>query len=167
MGDTLREEVLERLVQAGGYMIVYTHLGKNNGPPYLSPATVRALRSLGAKNRAGSIWVPTTSRILRYYVNKKYLKWTTIRTGNETSIVIQGTYDPVRGALIPDIDALRGLTFYVDDPENTEIILRGQEISEVVMNEPDASGRRSIMIPLQSLPSLDATMATYRSKGYF
>jgi len=166
LADTLRDEVLDALVDGGGYMIVYTHLGKNEGFPHLPPPTVQALRSLAERNRSGTVWVTTTSRLLRYYVNKTYLQWEASGSGGETEIVIQTTQDPVRGVLEPDVEALGGVTFYVEDPEKTTVLLSGEKI-EVVMNPPDGSGRKSVTIPLRPLERLDDKMNAYRSRGYF
>jgi hypothetical protein len=142
LADTLREEVLKRLIEVGGYMIVYTHLGVNGGVPYIPPNAAQALRSLSEKNHEGSVWVPTTSRLLRYYVNKKYLKWEFQRRANRTRILIHSTEDPVRGSLLPSVEALGGLTFYVVDPVRTEIVLGGREIADLVRNGPDERGEK-------------------------
>jgi hypothetical protein len=166
LADTLREEVLDRLVEVGGYMIVYTHLGKNAGFPYLPEPTVEALRSVAERSRSGSVWVTTTSRLLRYYVNKNYLQWETNVGGSGMIIRIRATRDPVRGLLEPDADALGGLTFYVADPKTTRVFLNDEEIA-VAMNPPDETGRSSVTIPLRPLEKLDAKMNAYRSKGYF
>jgi len=167
MAETLREDVQKALINNGGYMIVYTHLGINGGFPYLAQPTVQALRSLAERNRAGDIWVTTTSRLLRYYVNKKYLEWEVRREGDTTSILIHSIEDPVRGMIVPDADALGGVTFYVNETDRTRVLLNGRDVADVVANPPDETGRKSITIPLRPLENLDARMSVYKAKGYF
>jgi len=165
--DILREDIFRELNKNGGYMIVYMHFGKNNGYPYISKATQRALRLLETEYRKGNVYVTTTAKLLKYYVNNKYLIWHPSLKGNNRNIHIACISDPVRGNFIPTIDDLRGITFYTDDPTNTHIFIQDEEITEAISNRTDYMNRKSVMIPLKSLPRLDNKMKEYRKKGYF
>ena len=165
--DILREGIFKELNKNGGYMIVYTHLGSNIGNPYISKATQRALRRLETEYRKGNIYVTTTAKLLKYYVNNKYLIWHSSLKGNERNIHIACISDPVRGSFIPTVEDLGGITFYTNDPDNTHIFIQAKEISQININESDYTNRKSVMIPLKPLPKLDNKMKEYRKKGYF
>lgn len=167
LADLLTRPILQKLIDVGGYVIIYTHLGKNKGFPYISPDTQQALRLLAKEYRDGDIYVTTTARLLNYYVNKKYLIWRSETNGNRINIHIEGISDPVRGAFTPTIDDLRGITFYTDNPANTHIFIRDNEISGIRENEPDHENRKSVMIKLKPLVKLDEKMKEYHAKGYF
>ncbi|OEU79042.1 MAG: hypothetical protein BA873_07680 [Desulfobulbaceae bacterium C00003063] len=167
LADILREDTVKELNESGGYMIIYTHLGKNNGYPYFSKATQKALRLLEREYRNGNIYVTTTARLLKYYVNNKYLIWHSTISGNESNIYIECISDPVRGSFVPTIDDLRGISFYTNDPTNTHVFIQEKEITEIMSNENDYTNRKSIMIPLKPLPRLDSKMREYKKKGYF
>ena len=167
LADILREDIFNELNENGGYMIIYTHLGLNNGYPYISKATQKGLRLLEREYRKGNTYVTTTARLLKYYVNNKYLIWHSSINGTDRNIYINRISDPVRGSFVPRIDDLRGITFYTDDPINTHIFIRDKKITEIVRNKNDYTSRKSIMIPLKALPRLDDKMREYKEKGYF
>ena len=167
LASTLTEPILQRLCKVGGYVIIYTHLGKNSGFPYISEKTQKALRLLAKKYKQGDLYVTTTSKLLKYYVNKKYLKWHSDTNERGTNIYIESISDPVRGTFIPTIDDMRGITFYTDKPNNTHIFIQNNEILDVKKNNPDYKHKQSIMIKLKSLVKIDEKMKEYRSKGYF
>ena len=166
LSSVLREDILNELKKSEGYMIVYTHLGKHNNFPYISKDTQKALRSLEREYRTGNIYVTTTGKLLNYYVNSQYLKWNVEKKKEKTYIKIEEINDPVRGSFIPSIDDLRGITFYTNDPESTHIFIQDKEISEMVINGLDFTGRKSVMIPLKPLPSLEYKINEYKKKGY-
>ena len=167
LADILREDIFKELNESGGYMIIYTHIGKNNSYPYFSKATQKALRLLEREYRNGNIYVTTTAKLLKYYVNNKYLIWHSSINGNDRNIYIACISDSVRGIFVPTIDELRGITFYTNDPTNTHIFIQDKEVTEVVSNENDYTNRKSVMIPLKPLPKLDNIMREYKKRGYF
>jgi hypothetical protein len=165
--STLREGIFNELKSAQGYMIVITHLGKNAGYPYISTETQKALRLLEREYRTGEIYVTTTSKLLKYYVNSQYLKWNVKIENGGKYIQIEEITDPVRGSFIPSVDDLRGITFFTNDPENTHILIQDKEIIDIVKNGRDFTNQKSIMIPLKPLPPLENKMNEYKEKGYF
>jgi hypothetical protein len=167
LAQSLRPEVLDELIGNGGTMIVYTHLGKNDGPPYLTPQTVESLRLLNEHNSSGAIFVTTSSRLLNYVVNRDYLVYEFVPDGGGLKIYIKAISDPVRGRFIPTVDQLQGITFYVDNPQSTKVFLQGNLLEEVVVNPPDTAGRASISIPWRKLEPLDSLMRDYKAQGIF
>jgi hypothetical protein len=110
----ISKRTLERLKEVGGYMIVYTHLGKNSDcGQMIAEETQVALRNLASEYEKGNIYVTTTSRLLNYYINWKYLNWSYANKGDETVITIKNVEDPVFGSFVPTVSDLRGITFYV------------------------------------------------------
>jgi len=167
LADILTPNILKGLIDSRGYMIVYTHFGQNSGYPYISERTQNALRLLESDYRKGNIYVTTTDRMLRYYANNKYLRWHSRIDENKKNIYIESVSDPVRGSFTPTIEDLRGITFYTDDPENTDIFIKNERINDILKNNIDHENRKSVMIPLKPLPKIDAKMIEYKSKGYF
>lgn len=148
----ISEKNLERLQQAAGYMIVYTHLGKNHGlSQYLPKATVSALRKLAEEYYQGNIYVTTTSRLLNYYINNKHLNWHQDSEGEGTVIKVISVDDPVFGSFIPDIDNLQGITFYVEDSSKTRVFVGNDEVTGLQRNPVDHLGKESVTIPVRRI----------------
>jgi len=166
LSSVLREEILNELKKNEGYMIVYTHLGKNNGYPFIPRDTQKTLYALEREYRAGEIYVTTTSKLLKYYANSKYLNWKAEINNEKIYIIIEDINDPVRGSFIPSVDDLRGITFYTNDPKNTHILIQDKETTEIFRNELDFTNRQSVMIPLKPLPSLEDKINEYKEKGF-
>ncbi len=167
LANNLRAQVLKRLNHVNGCMIIYCHIGKNDGYPYLPEETCQALRLLENEHRQGNIFVTTTARLLTYYVNNKFLQWRVETRGRKIEIHIDSISDPVRGSFTPTLEDLGGMTFYSDQPDNTDIYLSKQLVPDIIVNNQDVTGKRSVMIPLQPLPKLDDKMKEYKQKGYF
>jgi hypothetical protein len=143
----IQSKYLNSLVQKGGYMIVYTHLGKNDGSrDYFPLKTRNALENMQKEFRSGNIWVVGTSELLNYYINAKYLDWSSKTDGTNVVINIQDINDPVDGKRIPTSKELKGITFYI--PDNTTITMNcnRKEVENIKYNPPDKTGHRSVSI---------------------
>lgn len=148
----ISDKTLKRLKEAEGYMIVYTHLGKNSDcPKYICKETQDAFRNLAEEYRAGNIYVTTTSRLLNYYVNQKYLDWSYEFKADKTKIKINSVKDPVFGTFTPTLKDLQGITFYVPDRGKASVLLGKQELDLLQRNYPDHTGRESVTICLGHL----------------
>ncbi|MDP6801570.1 MAG: hypothetical protein QF819_00130 [Gemmatimonadota bacterium] len=133
VAELIAPEILDDLTERGGVMIVYTHLGDNDGPPrYLPPETVRALRGLARRAHAGEILVATTARILAWTASRNFLRWSVREDAARTVIEIAGFDDPATGFRQPDPGELDGITFAVKDPSRTRITVCGQDAKGVV-----------------------------------
>ena len=148
----LSEGTLNRLKDAEGYMIVYTHLGKNSDcMEFVCKETQNALRNLANESQAGNIYVTTTSRLLNYYVNHKYLNWSFELGEEEVIIRINSINDPIFGSVIPSVMNLEGITFYVPDNKRVRMFIGVQEIEGIRTNPRDDTGRISVSIQLTNL----------------
>ncbi len=167
LGHSLRKSILKKLIEVEGYSIIYTHLGENDGFPYISQSTQKALKYLEEQYRNGNIWVTTTYKLLNYNVNIKYLHWKTHVENDSLKIIIEKIIDPVRGEYIPTVEDLRGITFFTKNPDKASIYIQNTKIKEVTKNDADQNFKKSIMITLKPLPRIDLKMKEYKSKGYF
>lgn len=149
---SISKKNLDRLKDASGYMIVYTHFGgHNSSSEYLPPKTISALRNLSDEYYAGNINVTTTSRLLNYYVNRKYLKWYQ-KTGDEGIVIkIDSVDDPVFGSFVPTVSDLQGITFYVADSSRAQLFIGNDEVVELQRNPRDHQGKESVTIPQRRL----------------
>jgi hypothetical protein len=143
----LSERTLKCLKDTEGYMVVYTHLGKNSDcMEPICKETQSALRNLAKESQAGNIYVTTTSRLLNYYINHKYLDWSFELGDGEVIIRINAIKDPIFGSFIPSVRNLESITFHVPNKEKTTIYLSNKKIENVRKNPPDYTGRESITI---------------------
>lgn len=148
----ISKKVIDRLKEVNGYMIVYTHFGKNkNSTQYIPKTTQDALRNLEKEYREGNIFVTTTSKLLNYYINHKYLNWSYQSKDNEAMIHIHSVKDPIFGPFIPKQEDLQGITFYIPNKRKTRVYLEEQELENIQSNPVDHTGRESVTIPLKHL----------------
>jgi len=143
----ISKRTLDRLKEVGGYMIVYTHLGKNSDcSEVVAEETQIALRELASEFEKGNIYVTTTSKLLNYFLVHKYLDWSYETKGDGIIIRISHVEDPVFGSFVPTTEHLQGITFYVPDKDKTRIYVGGREITNIQRNLPDYEERESMTI---------------------
>jgi hypothetical protein len=143
----LKAANLDRLVKAGGYQIVYTHLGANPpGSDYLSPEVRGVLKALAERCDRGEILVTTTTRLLDYNLAVRLLRWKAEQRAGEWVIEIESLADPLHPESEIPLSRLMGITFYTPDPAKTHLFFEGREL-EVQINPPDHTGRPSVEIP--------------------
>ena len=143
----ISERTLNQLKKIGGYMIVYTHFGINsNCPQYICKETQNALKNLAKEFMEGNIYITTTSKLLNYYINHKYLNWSYNFTNGELNIHIHNVKDPIFGSFVPSVEDLNGLTFYLPNMSKTIIYLDNKEITTVKRNPSDYTKKESITI---------------------
>jgi len=142
--QALRADVLDRLAQREGCMILYTHLGKAQRAEQPLDAPARAaLHRLAAHQDAGLILVTTTRRLLGYTRALRSLVWSVRgRCGGTLLIEVRSAASPAD---------LAGLTFYV--PRDTAVRMRinGRDAGVVTRNGPDHTGRCSVSLPWRRL----------------
>lgn len=145
----LSKRNIERLKDVQGYMIIYTHFGKNKEEHEFFPSeTINSLRNLEQEVINKNIYVTTTSKLLNYYVNRRYLDWSYKKNKNGYKIIIKKIKDPVFGEFIPNTQDLQGITFYYSGNNKVEIYIKEKKINNLQYNESDKSGRKSVTIPL-------------------
>ena len=141
----LNPEIIDELISNEGYLVQYTHLGANYGYPYLSLNTMNLLEYSKKKFDAGELLVSTTSKLLNYYVHRKYLNWDYKLDGKELKINIKSISNEVEGEFIPTIEELEGITFYIPDDVSCKILLKNREVA-FTKNPKDFMGRESVSI---------------------
>jgi hypothetical protein len=144
LADVLNERFLRTLTEREGACILYTHLGKTSSRDVpLGPATCRALSLLADAFHAGRLLVTTTRRLLGQRSAWRDLRFaTTAGADGRTRIEVDWSG--------PSSD-LEGLTFYVPDPERTEIVVAGLPAAGVQRNPPDHRGLPSVSLPWHRL----------------
>lgn len=141
----ISKKVLNHLKKIGGYSIIYVHLGKNFHLNSIDGRkTVIALRNLKQEFERGNIYVDSTSKILNYYINTKFLNWSFEAKNGQYYIYIKTVDDPVFGAYVPKPEQLENITFYV--PEKVKLFIKNREINNIRRNPPDHTGRESVTI---------------------
>jgi hypothetical protein len=113
--DLLRQlhaDVLDRLTEVGGYMVVYNHLEYGD---FYHPDIVAVLRDLGRREQEGNIWVTTTAKLVRYNQVFHGLRWSEqMSSGGAIVISIEPTRtDSVFGSTPVTSGDLEGITFFV------------------------------------------------------
>jgi len=148
----ISKRAMAHLKATQGFMIVYTHLGKNSDcRAPIAEETQAALRNLECEYRDGQIYVTTTSKLLNYCLACQYLAWSYQHTEGRLQIWIDYLDDPVFGRQLPTVQKLQGLTFHVPDSRTTNVYLRGIEVQGLQRNPADDSGRESVTIPFTRL----------------
>lgn len=133
--EQISEKNLDSLVEHQQYSVIAQHLSCRN--KLLPRQAVDALKKLKQYEDDGRILVARTSRLLEYNRVSKFLNWDYENDTNPPSLNICDIQDPILGKEIPSIDQLRGITFYVEDPQDVELQLRGSPIdSTMIVRNP-------------------------------
>ena len=149
LGMLLRKKVLKTLLKSEGYLILYIHIGdrrtKNNSAPFTKDS-IAALRYLSELNKAGKIWVHTTSRLLKYNLVRKFVSWSFSESKQNIQIKIKGLADE---CLLKNLskEDLQGLTFLTPGNKNVNIYFREKEI-QCATAQCKFTGQRVDVIPI-------------------
>jgi hypothetical protein len=144
----IRPKALENLLTSKGTMIVYTHLGVGpSHPPFIPKETSDALGELSKAYNVGDIYITTTSRLLNYITNRRYLNWSSEKIDTTVCIRIKGVDDPISGFRKITKEEAQGITFYVPDCHKTRVFLDGDELTSLDRNPVDYVGLESVSIP--------------------
>jgi len=163
LSELINTEFLKKLIEVKGFSIIYTHLGKNNGFPYLGESAQNCLKELKYYNDNGNIYVTTTNKLLEYYVNTKYLNWSEEFHDDSLRIYINNITDPVRGSFVPSLDDLSGVTFYSENPYKTKVFVGGTEVSDLQLNGKDENSYYSVSVKINKLPNIDHKIKKYKN----
>lgn len=135
-------EKLDELERAGQYAIIAQHF--NISWADFCEEDIDALRLLAQRfHTHRTILVARTSRLLAYAVAQKFLSYEYVMEDDAVAIFIRGINDPVTGFRPPFEEELRGLTFYVPNPERTTIYVNDKQLpaSEIQVNPTSVSIR--------------------------
>lgn len=144
----ITKQRLDQLVQGRKYSIVTQHLGKGSEDFPFNAADIKTLQLLKSYQDDGKIMVARTERLLEYARAQKYVNYSIAKIKGKTYININSIDDPVFGSANPSLDEIRGLTFYVNDPQNTLVLLNYNLIpeDEIQRNGPDSDDKKSIEV---------------------
>lgn len=145
--ELLSPKILRRLVEVGGAMLLYTHLGKGRSSPEkpFSAEAYQALSRLAYRARDGDIWVTTPSRLCNYVELRQRLKLQVVNS--QGSAVITGRFTELSDLQDPDIS---GLTLYWPQAQSCKLHIDDRRI-QLTQNPPDHTGKVSFAVPLQPL----------------
>jgi hypothetical protein len=145
----LRPAVLDRLEQSGGASILYVHWGdrkqRDGGPPFNRDIADR-FRDLAQRREAGSVWVDSTSRILRYVTMAKYLQGT-MQWEVETGTLRVTASFPDRITAICSLEECTAmLTLVVPNEMKPRRLLWNDREIRFQINPPDAKDVRTVTL---------------------
>ena len=142
----ITKQRLDQLVQERKFSIVAQHLGKESDGFPFNPIDIQALQLLKTYQDEGKILVARTSRLLDYARAQKFVRYSITQIEGKTYINIKSIEDSVLKPTMPTMDEIRGLTFYVDDPNNTYVLLNLTSIpkEQLQRNGSDRNGKKSI-----------------------
>ena len=139
----LTKKVLDTLVDKEGCSILYSHLGKVHSvtEPFTNE-TRQAFELLADYQNNHKILTTTTRRLLGYNRTFEELNFTVRNVGDETHIYLSTEYS---------IEDLYGLTWYVEKPEQVKLYVNKELFNEIIINQPDMTGKPSISIKWHTL----------------
>ncbi|MBB1274379.1 hypothetical protein [Psychromonas sp. SR45-3] len=145
----LTKEVLDTLVKKQGCSILYSHLGKVYSPtePF-HQSTRQAFEILASYQKNKKILTTTTRRLLGYNRTVAELNFIIKKVNSETQIHLTTSYQG---------EDLNGLTWYVDEPETTNLYINNVRYNDLVINEKNNLEQTSVSIQWRSLsfPKMD------------
>lgn len=138
--EVMTSALLERLVERGGSMILYTHLGKVRDPrvPF-GQRTRAAFERLAEAQRTRGVLVTTTRRLLDFVSARGETTWETGHRDGALEIRVAAAGD---GA---------GLSFKVADPSRTRLIVNGRPCEAPLVSVEGPAGSGVIGVPWRSL----------------
>lgn len=106
----LHTDVIDQLIQVGGYMVVYNHLEYGD---FYHPDIVAVLRAIGRREQEGDLWITTTAKLVNYNLIYHGLHWRE-NVDNDNNLTV--TIDPTRedalfGQTPVGVTDLEGITF--------------------------------------------------------
>jgi hypothetical protein len=136
------------LIRHHQYTIVAQHFGIRHNKRIFNQKALNALRYLDQQYIGKKVLVARTSRLLNYNLVQEYLSYHAAVESNKIIINILSVDDPWMGKFTPTLNDLRGVTFYVNNPKQSEILLNGKPIClrDISYNHSDYTGHKSISI---------------------
>ncbi|MCL6443266.1 MAG: hypothetical protein K6T83_07405 [Alicyclobacillus sp.] len=148
------------------YAIVGQHLAADNEVIPLPRNAVLALRRLATEYRQGRILVARTSRLLRYNVSQRYLRYYVTQEDGKAIVHFTSVDDPMFGAHPASLADVRGVTFYTTDPSRTEIRIGSMPLDPSLVQRNASDGRApSISVKWYPLDTTDYSILSSRIHG--
>lgn len=133
---------LDELVANSHFCVAAQHLGDLRDADWFPPEAAEAFRRIKRYEDEGLTLVARVSRLLEYARVSQYVRFDVRGPARQLYIDIDSVADPVLGTFVPTLDQIRGLTFYVPEPETTYLLLAGEPIrnAELVRSPSDGNG---------------------------
>jgi hypothetical protein len=140
LDDALSERALLELEAKGCYMALSTsHLGDD--------ADRQAAETrVASSGRASRVLVTSFGELARRRVIESGLVWSFRTSSDSVHIHVEAIDDPVGGRFVPSLEDLAGVTFYSPAPGSTAVLVAGRRVTELVVNPPDHTYRRSVTL---------------------
>lgn len=138
---------LNSIVKNQQYCILTQHLGVKTEDIF-KKENLNALYLLKRYQDENKILIANTTRLLDYAVAQKYLNYNETEKNGKIYINILSINDPLFGILTPELDDIRGITFYTDDVQKTVLLINNKAVDtdEIQINPKDETGQASIGI---------------------
>jgi SAM-dependent methyltransferase len=173
-------ENLNGLEATRGAVIVYQHFGvwsyEGRGkvptnrfpakPPVLNAHAVKCWQDLAERNRAGRLWIATTSRLLNYIWLRDRLVYTVEKSSERWVITLAGAHCGVLGDRSLKKSDLNGLSFLISSSAPDVVVLQAGHTAPIEMRrEPDPGrpGFDALYMPWTKLEWVDLQRSSTRS----
>jgi hypothetical protein len=143
----LNDNVLNRLIEKQGYLILYIHLGdrKENRDTFpLSKSAIVRFRHLAQLFYTGKLWIGTTSQLLTYNFVYHNIDWQHTKTNNKYVITINGV-GKYNSFFNPSINDFSGISFKILGDRDVEIFFNNKKIDIRIIKK---SKFQIVMIPI-------------------
>jgi hypothetical protein len=161
------DQLLQRSGRFGDGGTIYTHWGVGNPKDLgLSPTTRKQLETLRERyyNLSGTtpiwdrVWVAPSAELLLFARAMQAVRDNATYDEAANVVHVRSWLDPVARQTIPAPRSrafgLANLTFYVDRSETAKVFVDGREYTCLKRNPPDQTGRPSVTIVDDSIPSV-------------
>ncbi|WAH39588.1 hypothetical protein NZD86_24360 (plasmid) [Alicyclobacillus dauci] len=142
ISNQLSTSNLDNLERFHEYSVVAQHLDGTTYPGALPQSAVHALDMLATQYHDGRILVTRTSRLLQYNVTQQYVSYYVTYAGGKAYIHIRDIADPVLGKHVPNLNEIRGLTFYTTNPAKTVIEIGDKPVPSNLIQDNKSDGIR-------------------------
>ncbi|NOZ03833.1 MAG: hypothetical protein GXO92_04385 [FCB group bacterium] len=147
----IRPKNIKTLIKNEGFMILYTHICENLSLELGLPRQLKEnLFNIKRMSEESHLLVTTVSRLLKYCEVSHFVEYEVKQKNTHIEIVIGDELRTPMGAVKVSTEDLQGLTFYIPEPDKTNIVFKNKKL-KTVSNPVDESHRKSIMIPWKPL----------------
>ncbi len=155
LNHQLSGKVLDSLVDRGEFLVIAQHLGQQLNMPFPDGNVMQALQRLAAYQDDRRILTATSSRLLRYAINRKSARWRVVETGDGPLIDIEAIEDPVDGVRRPTLEDVHGFSFAA--PRGARIAIAGRIVADADLARDQIGSSYVVGIPWRPLDRFDHT----------
>jgi len=146
LATQLSPRIINQLIKNRGFMILYTHFNEHVKMTGLPQLLIKHLDYLKRKTIDKTVFMTTTSRLLKYKEMRENLIFQTQIMNDEMEIHVSKEIETPVGIKLVKHEHLQGLTFYTDSPKKTKILFEQTPV-KISVNSKDETGKQSVSIP--------------------